>query len=263
MLHTTLSGDGPTLVWAHGLMHSTEFESRTGWFHPDQPDPLRRVRFDARGHGRSPGSIDPADYLWSSQAGDLLSLADAEATGLYALGGHSMGSASALLAALRAPEKVSCLVLATPPTAWHTRPAQVRRYRQMQRIIQQRGLASLVSLAAQNPALPAWLLAARPGDAAASLDALAQMHADDLLAILDAACQCDLPPAAALEQLQIPTLILAWRDDPIHPLETAQRLAAALPLAELQVIDDVNALHAWPASISYFVLRHAADYSRL
>ena len=89
------------------------------------------------------------------------------------------------------------------------------------------------------------------------------MHADDLLAILDAACQCDLPPAAALEQLQIPTLILAWRDDPIHPLETAQRLAAALPLAELQVIDDVNALHAWPASISHFVLRHAADYSRL
>ena len=140
MLHTTLSGDGPTLVWAHGLMHSTEFESRTGWFHPVQPDPLRRVRFDARGHGRSPGSIDPADYLWSSQAGDLLSLADAQATGLYALGGHSMGSASALLAALRAPEKVSCLVLATPPTAWHTRPAQVRRYRQMQRIIQQRGL---------------------------------------------------------------------------------------------------------------------------
>ena len=31
----------------------------------------------------------------------------------------------------------------------------------------------------------------------------------------------------------------------------------------LQVIDDVNALHAWPASISHFVLRHAADYSRL
>ena len=81
------------------------------------------------------------------------------------------------------------------------------------------------------------------------------------MAILDAACQCDLPAPETLHQLRIPTLILGWRDDPIHPLETAEQLAAALPLAELQIIDSADALQAWPSQIDDFVCRHA--YSRL
>ena len=261
MLNTAISGTGPTLIWAHGLMHSMDFESRTGWFHPECGSKVRRVRFDARGHGQSPGSVDVAHYLWSAQAADMLAIARAQSESSIALGGHSMGSASALLAAMQAPDKVSCLILATPPTAWRTRPAQIRRYRQMQRIIEQRGLASLVGLAAQNPALPDWLLAAHPAHANASQQALATMQQGNLMAILDAACQCDLPAPETLLQLRIPTLILGWRDDPIHPLETAEQLAAALPLAELQIIDSAGALQAWPSQIDDFVCRHA--HSRL
>lgn len=257
MLKTTVSGSGPSLIWAHGLMLSMTFEDTTGWFHPTQEDGIRRIRYDARGHGHSPGSTASSAYLWTSQADDMLGVASEHATTPRALGGHSMGSASALLAALKQPELTSCLILATPPTAWQTRPNQVRRYRQMQRLIEQRGIASLLRLAAQNPALPNWLLQAHPDHASASLRALSGMRADALMAILDAACACDLPAVSALQQLEVPTLILAWRDDPIHPLETAEQLATALPLAELQIISDANDLQHWPRTISDFVRRHA------
>lgn len=257
MLNVTTNGRGPSLVWAHGLMHSMAQESATGWFHPAQHGQVRRVRYDARGHGRSPGSATPEDYAWAAQASDLLEVAAAHTSGPCALGGHSMGSASALLAALHAPESVSCLVLATPPTAWQTRPAQIRRYRQMQRIISQRGFGSLLLLAEQNPALPAWLLEAHPEHAQASLATLAQMSPDFLMAILEAACDSDLPPPASLETLVVPTLILAWENDPIHPLQTAEMLAQTLPNAELRIINSARQLTDWPAQIDAFVTEHS------
>lgn len=258
MLNTTVSGSGPVLVWAHGLMHSMDFETRTGWFHPTADDGVCRVRYDARGHGRSPGGTDSAAYLWRAQADDLLAIASTHTALPRALGGHSMGAASALLAALKAPELTTCLVLATPPTAWQTRPRQVRRYRQMQRIIEQRGLASLVNLTMQNPALPDWLLQAHPEHPTASQQALSTMHAPTLTAILEAACACDLPDSSTLQQLKVPTLILGWRNDPIHPVQSAELLAETLPLAELHLIDSASDLQRWPLQISAFVRRHAA-----
>lgn len=258
MLNVTVTGRGPNLVWAHGLMHSMAQETTTGWFHPAQQDHIRRIRYDARGHGHSPGSTTPDEYAWPAQANDLLAVAAAHSTGPCALGGHSMGSASALLAALRAPESASCLVLATPPTAWQTRPAQIRRYRQMQRIISQRGFARFLTLAEHNPALPDWLLRAHPEHAHASLQALRQMQPDSLMAILDAACNADLPPPASLQALTLPTLILAWENDPIHPLLTAQTLAQALPNAELRIISSARQLADWPAQIDAFVAAHSA-----
>ena len=258
MFNTTVSGSGPVLVWAHGLMHSMDFETRTGWFHPTENDGVCRVRYDARGHGHSPGGTDSAAYLWSAQADDLLAIASAHTALPRALGGHSMGAASALLAALKSPELTSCLILATPPTAWQTRPRQVHRYRQMQRIIEQRGLSSLVNLTMQNPALPDWLLQAHPQHAAASQQALSGMHAPTLTAILEAACACDLPARSALHHLEVPTLILGWRDDPIHPTQSAELLAEALPVADLHIIDSASVLQRWPLQISEFVRRHTA-----
>ncbi|HCP03323.1 MAG TPA: hypothetical protein DIT61_07380 [Pseudomonas sp.] len=128
----------------------------------------------------------------------------------------------------------------------------------MQGIIEQRGLTSLISLATQNPALPDWLLQAHPEHATASRQALSGMHAPTLTAILEAACACDLPARDALHQLAVPTLILGWRDDPIHPVQSAELLAEALPMAELHIIDHASDLQRWPLQISEFVRRHTA-----
>ncbi len=258
MLNTLATGSGPTLVWAHGLMYSMQFESQTGWFHPLKDDGIQRLRFDARGHGLSPVGSGMQDYLWSAQATDMLNVARNQTFAPVALGGQSMGSAAALLAALQRPQEVTCLILATPPCLWQSRPLQVQRYRQMQRLLQQRGIDSLIALAKRYPALPAWLLDARPEHAKAALQAMRQMSQDSLMDMLEAACQCDLPPPDSLTTLQTPTLILAWRDDPIHPLHSAEQLAAKLPQAQLQVIDNAAQLADWPQQISNFVLQHAS-----
>ncbi|HBT57156.1 MAG TPA: alpha/beta hydrolase, partial [Pseudomonas sp.] len=52
--------------------------------------------------------------------------------------------------------------------------------------------------------------------------------------------------------------ILGWRDDPIHPVQSAELLAEALPMAELHIIDHASDLQRWPLQISEFVRRHTA-----
>ena len=42
-----------------------------------------------------------------------------------------------------------------------------------------------------------------------------------------------LPDLAPLMRLEMPSLVIAWEHDVIHPLSLAQRIAAALPRSRL------------------------------
>ena len=103
MLEVRTSGHGLPLVWGHGLMGSMAQEDTTG---------LKWVRYDACGHGNSLRPLDPLRYHWPALASDMLMVARRNTTGRFALGGQSMGCASAILAALQAPDSVCKLVLA-------------------------------------------------------------------------------------------------------------------------------------------------------
>ncbi|MEH6566131.1 MAG: alpha/beta hydrolase [Halopseudomonas sp.] len=252
MLQVKTVGTGPALVWGHGLMGSMAQDESTGWFH--QPaSPLQLIRYDACGHGLSARPLDARRYHWQVLAADMLRIARLHAPLPCALGGQSMGCASALLAALLQPERISKLVLATPPTLWASRQAQQARYQQMIRLLRQRGMSSFIQLSQQNPALPHWLLKARPQDAAAQLESLKGFSRELLIAVLLGAAASDLPPASALRSLSQPALILAWQGDPTHPVSSAEQLAAALPNAELRIIDSIPQLVDWPREIAAFV----------
>ena len=256
MLNTTVHGDGYPLVWGHGLMGSVELESANGWFHSEGSSAIRRIRYDARGHGQSPGGNSATEHRWKQLGLDMLDIAHRHAgTARFALGGQSMGCASALFAALQAPQQVSHLVLALPPTAWASRPAQAERYGKMLALIRARGVAALVNLARQFPTAPGWLLAERPEDNEEALRVMSQFELHSLERILRGAMASDLPPRSALAELTMPALILAWEDDNIHPLETAHALAETLPNAELEIISAVSQLKQWPTRIDTFVSR--------
>ena len=252
MLEVTISGSGASLVWGHGLMSSMAQEDATGWFHHSRL-PLQLVRYDACGHGRSLRSLDALRYRWASLADDMLSIARQHAGHCFALGGQSMGCASALVAALRSPDNVSKLVLATPPTFLATRAAQIGRYQQMIRLLRARGMSSFIQLARKHPAMPDWLRQARPEDASAQLQGITGFSSELLTAVLQGAMASDLPAPEQLRRLQQPTLILAWRGDSIHPLSSAQMLAEHLPNAELRIIDTVDELDCWPQQIACFI----------
>ncbi len=254
MLNTLLHGAGYPLVWGHGLMGSMALEDATGWFHPDSSDAVRRVRYDARGHGGSPASPNDAAYLWPTLGQDMLEIARRHAgQQRFALGGQSMGCASALYAALAAAEQTSHLVLALPPTAWESRPAQVERYRKMTELISRHGMGGLIQASRRYPSLPAWLREARPTDSQAMLDALSTLDEARLLPILEGAARSDLPAPEQLQCLQMPALILAWPGDSIHPLDSAHRLAEYLPQGQLEIAQSVEQVQRWPQLIDRFL----------
>ena len=66
----------------------------------------------------------------------------------------------------------------------------------------------------------------------------------------------DLPDPARLEGHALPTRILAWVDDPSHPLATAQGLHALLPESRLTVAQTPTDLVSWPQILAEEVARH-------
>ena len=60
----------------------------------------------------------------------------------------------------------------------------------------------------------------------------------------------DLPAPEALARIDVPATILAWVDDPGHPLSTAEFLAALLPKATLAVASTPEDVETWPGILS-------------
>jgi pimeloyl-ACP methyl ester carboxylesterase len=244
-------GSGRPFYWGHGLTSSSEQEDQAGlrpW------ERLRAgwevLRVDARGHGASSSQREPRVYRWSELAADLLALADALGHARFVAGGASMGAAVALHAAAAEPERVDALVLMIPPTAWATRVAQAERYREDADLAEREGLGALAAAESRRPPIPIFRGLFDPAELVR-----ARFAAQDpavLPSILRGAAASDLPDSAALAALRQPTLVLAWEGDDGHPLSTAERLAAELPHATLDVARKVADLGAWPNRVADF-----------
>lgn len=242
--------DGPLVVSAHGLMSSRASEDASGvfgWSALPQAG-FRLVRYDARGHGRSTGGRDEAQYAWPRLADDLLALLDTVVgDGPVDVVGTSMGVGTALWAAVRAPERFRRLALVIPPTAWATRPAQGQIYRTGARFIEERGLDAFARLSATLPPLPIL-------DAAGLWPLPAPDVAEDLLpTILRGAATTDLPDEEAVASLPHEVLLLPWADDPGHPVSTSERLQQVLPQATMEVARTPDDLRGWGPRIAEFL----------
>lgn len=234
-----LGDDGPAVVALHGLTSSRARESRLGLDVTGALDGCRVLRYDARGHGRSAGRPSPDDYTWPRLADDLLRLVehvfDGEA--VHGIGG-SMGAATLLHAAAAAPARFSSLTLVVPPTAWATRAARAADYEAAARLVETDGVDAWVAAGAAVEPPPATVgRPETPPDVVASL----------LPSVLRGAARSDLPPLDVLETLDVPTSVLAWTDDPAHPLATVDQLVATLPrCAVLDVASHPEHVAHWP-----------------
>ena len=243
----TSTGDGPLVVFAHGMAGDRWYLERHGMLDWSAiPRTGRRlVRFDARGHGVSTGGEDPIrpdHYTWAELARDLLDLVrDIDVgTGTDPIDaiGASMGTGTLLHAAVQAPHRFRRLILSAPPTAWESRTAQAGMYEQAASLIERQGLKAFEAAIAQAPVPPAFAnVTGNPSRLTVSEELLPS--------ILRGAAQSNLPPLSTLATLQVPILLLAWGGDPVHPVSTAQQLAATLPAARLHVADTPEQLQTW------------------
>ncbi|AGC60216.1 hydrolase [Mycobacterium liflandii 128FXT] len=207
----------------------------------------RLLRYDARGHGKSTGRKVPQDYRWERLAEDLLRLLDKWFPGEQVHGvGPSMGTGTLLHAAAREPDRFAGLTLMVPATAWHTRPAQAANYRVAAEIIETEGVGAFI----------AWGRAATPPPATVGAPETVPDVADALLpSLFRGAALSDLPTSEALARIDVPTTILAWINDPAHPLSTAESLAALLPQSTLTVAHTPADVVTWPKILSQDVAR--------
>ncbi|WP_377268084.1 alpha/beta fold hydrolase [Peterkaempfera sp. SMS 1(5)a] len=251
-------GQGPLLVYAHGMFGSRASEDRWGLFDwTALPASGRRLaRYDARAHGRSTGRPEPDDYRWPRLADDLLAVLDQlQAVGPVDVAGASMGAGSLLTAAVREPARFRRLVLMIPPTAWETRPAAAQGYLARADDVERDGLPAFLAASSGATPPPVFVEAFAslgPEDAAA-VAAGPDVSVSLLPSLLRGAAVSDLPDPGALAALPHPALILTWEGDPVHPVSTAERLAELLPCAELHISATAAEVRGWAARIADFL----------
>ena len=246
-------GRGTPVVWGHGLTSSMAHEDEIGLLNLGLPaDRYRMIRYDARGHGASTGSTDPADYHYDQLASDQLALMEQLGLAEVVLGGASMGSVTALHTAVAVPDRVQALVLVIPPTAWEARVDRGALYEAGAEVIAQAGIEAFIELAATEPLPP--VFAAFSADL---LEATSRRYRDldpqVLPAIFRGVGGSDLPDREQIAKISVPTLVLCWEGDPVHPRATAEELDRLLPHSELHVAADLAGVMEWPAIARRFL----------
>ncbi len=244
------TGTGLDLVWGHGLTQSRELEDRRPLIDVTALD-ARVVRYDARGHGESESTPDLDGYGWDQLALDQLELATSLGIDRYVAGGASMGAATALHAAVIAPDRIRALVLVIPPTGWETRAEQAGVYEQGAALIEAGGLERVIAagalLAPPDPLVDDPDFHTRRADGMRSWDAQRLAHA------MRGTTRAQLPPREQIATISCPTLVLAWTGDPGHPVSTADELARLIPHATVHVDSTAESVGEWTALVASFL----------
>jgi 3-oxoadipate enol-lactonase len=253
-LAITDTGAGLPFFWGHGLSGSVQQDDQFSIIDWARLARRRRiVRWDARGHGQSAGEPVPDDYRWDNLGQDLVALADALDVERFLAGGVSMGAATALHAAIQAPDRVVALVLVLAPTAYETRAAQADLYRDGADLVERSGIDAYID---EMRALPAPEIL---GEFADQYHPIPQVSEQLLPSVLRGAASSDLPPPDAVRAITVPTLLLPWTTDPGHPVSTSERLAELLPDAQLHVAHHLRDVATWTDRIEGFLQTLTAE----
>ena len=223
-------GEGRDIFLAHGLsaartyvVHGSKVLPRAGF---------RLHTWDARGHGESePAPVYDYDHL----ADDLGAIVDDRASlEPVVIGGHSMGCHTAVNFALRAPDRISALVLVGPVFTGEETDLDIDRWDERATALEEGGPAEFARVIGERvnatPEIKESIirLAERRAELhrhpEAVAEALRQVPRSDPFESLD-----------QLSQLDMPVLVVASHDDADdgHPYAVAVRYDEALPNSEM------------------------------
>ena len=234
-----VSGEGPPVLrfgpphtndleaeWAYGLYRSAISSMALH---------TRYLRFDNVGSGQSERALRDIDF--ETEARDAAAVADAAGFDRFAAVSFSGGCLAALNFAALYPERLTRLAIVGGYVEGRSRRST------------NAPPDALKSMIAEG-----W---ARPASAFASAFVTSYFpdgpveEAREVLREMQAACPLetmlrdrdvinDATVAHLLDQVRCPVLILHARDDAVHPLSQAQKLAAGIPRAELVVLETAN-----------------------
>jgi 3-oxoadipate enol-lactonase len=238
-IHYRVAGQrGPWVVLLQGLGLSGRFWFKVpGLLCSGSPRPFRALVVDNRGTGFSDAPRRP--WSMARMAEDARAVLDAAGVGRAVVVGTSMGGMIAQHLALRRPERVQGLVLlATSPGLPYGRPpgpAIIKRLVGLRFIDQSRVGSELAGLLLPPSAQPraAEILAGWP-------EALKEEAADSRSFLYHVAAVASHSTGRRLGRIRCPTLALTGDQDAVMHPSNSHILAARIPNATCQVLEEVG-----------------------
>ncbi len=247
-VHHVVEGppDSPALVLANSLgstlaMWEPQIEELAARF--------RVIRFDLRGHGRSP--VPPGPYALDDLGADVVALLDRLEIARAHVVGVSLGGMTAMWLGIHAPERVDRLVLCCtsaklgPPSGWAERA----------RLVREHGTGAVAATVVARWLTPAYAVT-HPAEVARLRAMIAATPPEGYAGCCAAIEHMDLE--GDLHRIEAPTLVVAGADDPATPPDHAARIAARVPGARMAVVPHSAHLAnlEQPGEVTDLIVRH-------
>jgi 3-oxoadipate enol-lactonase len=226
-VHHEVAGvaDAPVVVLCNSLGASLEmWDPQLG----SLTEHFRVVRFDARGHGRSP--VPPGPYSLDDFADDIIELLDRLEVTRAHLVGLSLGGMTAMRLAIRDPARVDRLALLCtaarlgPPRAWAERAALVRA----------EGMSPVAAVVVTR-----WLTEEhRNADPACAARLVAMLEANPVEGYASSCAAVEhMDLRAELAAIAAPTLAIAGAEDPVTPPALLEEIVNGIAGSRLAVVE--------------------------
>ena len=245
LLRGETSGTGPVIVQAHGITavrsyvtHGSKLLQRRGF---------TAAPYDARGHGESDPAPPGEEYTYAELARDMGAVvASQSAGGRVVLAGHSMGAHTAAAYALAEPERVAGLIAIGPASrGLPPSPETVAYWDGLAAGLERGGVEGFAQVYDDGSHDPKWRevvlrLARRRLGLHRDLNAVAA-------ALRSTTRSIPFDGLEALEALEVPTLVVASRDDadPGHPRAVSEDWTQRIPESRMVIESEGESPLAW------------------
>ena len=235
-LRYRLRGQGPLVVFGHGLMGKIEQVMPEGVDLEGVFEQVRLLTYGARGHGHSNGPQDPEQYTWETLGRDMAALIAHAGEESAIVGGASMGAATALWMAVEQPERVRALAVLMPPPlggpAFQTAEERsaIAVLEMLSMAVQASGIEQTIAFARNAPGFEA-----TPEDAEARAAWLRSQNPLTLKHAIPGLVKSPFHHPDDYGRITAPTIVVAHEGDALHPVRAARLLAEKIPNSELIV----------------------------
>jgi 3-oxoadipate enol-lactonase len=226
------TGTGPPVILLHGFpFNRTLWNEQVSALSPTH----RVITPDLRGFGASDVTDSPATM--ADMAHDVAALMDSLGIDQATIGGLSMGGYVVLAFYKLFPERVTALILADTRSQADSEEAKVTRAKQATEALSE-GMAGIANSMLPKLFTPAsvankphvvqrvreMMMTTKPAGAAAALMGMAvrEDHTE------------------TLAQMNVPTLILVGREDPITPMSDSENMHKQITGSQLVIIDNAS-----------------------
>ncbi len=221
---------------------------------PHLADDFRVIRYDHRGHGRSP--VPPGPYTIDDLGSDVIAMLDTLGVGRAHVAGVSLGGMVGLWLAAQAPERVAGLVAMC--TSAHLEPHSV--WAERARLVEEQGTGAVADTLMGRWFTPRFR-EERPQVVADVRRSLLATSARGYAACCRAIESMDLRPLLPLVETDV--LVVAAADDPATPRPHAELIASAVPRGRVRDVPGAHlACVETPELIAEIVLGHLGRASR-